>query len=325
MNTQCIRILLIEDDLIDQKALQRFIHREKLPYECKIAKSVTETVEILKENQFDILLMDYVLGDGTAFDLFKYVANIPIIVVTGAGNEEVAVQAMKAGAYDYIIKDHHRNYLKVLPVTIENAMKRRKFEAQTELLSFALRSVNDSVYITGMDDRIVFVNTAFCYLYGYEHEEIVGKKSEILWKDPEENEDVRNMVSKAVDVEWRGEVLHKSRDKHVFPISLSISMIKDNDAHRCAVIAVGRDIAEQKSAEEERERLIFHLQQSLDKVSTLGGLLPICTSCKKVRDDKGYWRKIEEYISRHSGADISHSLCPECAKRYYNNKEEDEK
>jgi len=75
----------------------------------------------------------------------------------------------------------------------------------------------------------------------------------------------------------------------------------------------------EKSIEEERERLIFDLQRALAKVKTLSGLLPICSACKKIRDDKGYWNQMEAYIRDHSDADFTHSICPECAKKLYGN------
>jgi len=59
------------------------------------------------------------------------------------------------------------------------------------------------------------------------------------------------------------------------------------------------------------------LQLALSEVKILQGFLPICTSCKKIRDDKGYWNHIESYIKKHSGADFSHSLCPECIEKLY--------
>jgi hypothetical protein len=62
---------------------------------------------------------------------------------------------------------------------------------------------------------------------------------------------------------------------------------------------------------EERERLIRDLQEALDRVKTLSGFLPICASCKKIRDDKGYWNQIEQYIREHSEAEFTHSYCPE--------------
>jgi hypothetical protein len=72
-----------------------------------------------------------------------------------------------------------------------------------------------------------------------------------------------------------------------------------------------------RQAEEDKSMLIDQLQKSLSKIKTLSGLLPICASCKKIRDDKGYWNQIESYISDHSEAEFSHGICPECAKKLY--------
>lgn len=70
-------------------------------------------------------------------------------------------------------------------------------------------------------------------------------------------------------------------------------------------------------AHEDRERLINELQAALNQINTLSGLLPICASCKKIRDDHGYWSQIEEYIQQHSEAEFSHSICPDCVERLY--------
>lgn len=72
-----------------------------------------------------------------------------------------------------------------------------------------------------------------------------------------------------------------------------------------------------KNVEIEREKLILDLQKSLHSIKTLSGLLPICASCKKIRNDKGYWEQIEGYIKDRSEAEFSHGICPECAKRLY--------
>ncbi|HSR11148.1 MAG TPA: hypothetical protein VLS90_06855 [Thermodesulfobacteriota bacterium] len=85
------------------------------------------------------------------------------------------------------------------------------------------------------------------------------------------------------------------------------------------VIAVKekRRLIERKRAEEERERLIAELQDAMARVKTLSGLLPICSSCKKIRDDRGYWNQLEAYLLDHSEAKFTHSFCPECMKNLY--------
>jgi PAS domain S-box-containing protein len=83
------------------------------------------------------------------------------------------------------------------------------------------------------------------------------------------------------------------------------------------LVGVGLDITARIEIEKEKEVLIAKLRETLSQVKQLSGLLPICASCKKIRDDKGYWNQIESYIKRHSEANFSHGLCPDCAKRLY--------
>ena len=78
-----------------------------------------------------------------------------------------------------------------------------------------------------------------------------------------------------------------------------------------------QEIEERKRTEAEKEQLIVQLQKAMQDVKVLSGFLPICASCKKIRDDTGYWRQIEEYISKHSNALFSHGICPDCSKKLY--------
>ena len=78
-----------------------------------------------------------------------------------------------------------------------------------------------------------------------------------------------------------------------------------------------KDVTESKKAEKEREDLIVKLQVALKQVKTLSGFIPICASCKKIRDDKGFWNVVEKYIEEHSNAEFTHGICPECSERLY--------
>ncbi|MBN2655916.1 MAG: cache domain-containing protein [Spirochaetales bacterium] len=81
-----------------------------------------------------------------------------------------------------------------------------------------------------------------------------------------------------------------------------------------------RDITSEKKAELEKEKLISELQDALDQIRTMGGLIPICSSCKKIRDDKGYWNQLESYIEKHSDVSFTHGICPDCMKKIYGEK-----
>ena len=148
MNEPRHKILLIEDHKSDQEAFKTLIGSEHQPHDFKIAGSVSEAREKLNVDEFDIVITDYLLGDGNVFDVFDLLKNnVPVIVVTGEGDEAVAVKAMKAGACDYLIKDRELNYLKVLPVTIENAIKRKKAEERLWLLESSVANANDAIII----------------------------------------------------------------------------------------------------------------------------------------------------------------------------------
>jgi hypothetical protein len=99
--------------------------------------------------------------------------------------------------------------------------------------------------------------------------------------------------------------------------SFSISMLPWSLAFAIFSALVGLFYGKVKQTDEEKSKLIIELQEALDRVKTLSGFLPICASCKKIRDDTGYWNQVEVYIRDHSEAEFSHALCPECAKELY--------
>jgi len=239
------KILLIEDDKLDQKAFMRMVKDEELSYDCTVAGSVSQAQGILGSERFDIIIADYSLGDGTALDILDSVKNTPIILVTGAGDEETAIKAWKAGAYDYLIKDPERNYLRAVQITVENAVKHKKTIEQVQLLSGAVMSTDDSVYITDMENKIIFVNKAFCETYGYKEEDIVGKDGNILWIGRPQSENTRSVFrTQTAGSAWEVGFYHKRKDESIFPVSLSRAIIRDENGNQTAVVGVARDISE---------------------------------------------------------------------------------
>lgn len=98
---------------------------------------------------------------------------------------------------------------------------------------------------------------------------------------------------------------------------MTTSPLRDAAGTIIAGIAVARNVDERKKLEMEREKLINELTEALANVKTLSGLIPICASCKKIRQDSGYWQQIEAYIGDHSEARFSHGICPDCAIKLY--------
>jgi CheY-like chemotaxis protein len=194
-----MRVLLVEDNPADAR-----LFREALKdvtansFELVHVERLGKAVDRMRHDQFDVLLLDLSLPDSHGLDTVARAhdkaPNIAIVVLTGMDDEALAVEALRKGAQDYLIK------------------------GQT-------------------DGRLL----------------------------------VRAM----------------------------------------------RYALERKRTVEERERLIDELQEALATVKKLSGLLPICASCKRIRDDKGYWEQIEQYIHEHSEATFTHGICPECARVLY--------
>ncbi|MCJ7812415.1 PAS domain S-box protein [bacterium] len=255
MNDTKSRVLLIEDDKIDQMAFERLVKNEHLSYDYTIAGSVFETKNILNSEQFDFIIADYLLGDGTVFDLFDCIKDIPVIFVTGCGNEEAAVKAMKAGAYDYLIKDPDYNYLRMLPLVAENAIKHKNAEKQFRMLSHAMMNIRDSVYITDINNHILFVNKAFSETYGYQEEEIIGLTIHCIYEN--------NCIENNIHSNYQGEFNHKRKDGSIFPVFLSSSVIPNGNGNPFAIVAITRDITEQKQMEKEIEKRKKYLESVL--------------------------------------------------------------
>jgi PAS domain S-box-containing protein len=254
------KVMLLEDDQLDRKAFLRLVKQEDLPYDCIEAGSISEAHSLLDLEKFDVIIADYSLGDGTAFDVLDIVKDTPIIVVTGAGDEEIAINAWKAGAYDYLIKDLERNYLRAVPITIENAIRHKKTTEHLQLLSHAVMSTDDSVFITDMQNKIIFVNRAFCETYGYSEQEVIGKDSNILIRGSDSSGEVGTYEA------FSGPEVgsyHIRKDGSEFPVSLSKSVIKNENGNETAIVGVARDISERLQIEDRIRAINLQLKRGI--------------------------------------------------------------
>jgi len=164
------------------------------------------------------------------------------------------------------------------------------------------------------------MNPAFEKTYGFTPEEVMGQKINFV---PEEE------LEKTIDG-WKrtlkGEKLYietkrYTKDGKVLDIQMSTAIIRDKNQEHLESIVIHRDITPLKQAQKEKEKLIRDLKEAISKLETLSGLVPICSNCKKIRDDKGYWNHLEQYIEEHSKALFSHGICPECKEVLYGDQE----
>lgn len=169
--------------------------------------------------------------------------------------------------------------------------------------------MSDGVIVMDAHCRIVDVNPAMERFMGRKGREMIGR----LFSDalPLWHEALECSSEPAV---YRSEVkMLESGVTHYYDVRLTSMHNRRNKLTGQFIIV--RDIQKEKELEEEKNDLIKELSAALQRVKTLNGLLPICASCKKIRDDKGYWKNVEHYIEEHSGAEFTHGICPDCAKK----------
>jgi len=172
----------------------------------------------------------------------------------------------------------------------------------------------DGILLTAPDGRIFDANPSACSILARTREEIIAAgRQGLIVSDA--------TLAGALDERRRTgkthcELVAQRLDGTTFPIEISSAVFRDIDQNEFTCL-IFRDISQKRQAELEREQMIAQLQEALAKVKVLSGLLSICASCKKIRDEQGRWEMLEVYIRDRSEADFSHGLCPECFKKLY--------
>ena len=229
------------------------VRREKLNYNYEIAGSLDEAKECLTYSKYDLVITDYQLGDGNAVALFDFLKATPFIFATGGGDEEIAVKALKAGAFDYLIKDQERNYLKVLPLTIENAINRSKINERLRLLESVVVNANDAVVVASTAEgppKIMYINRAFTEMSNYKLEDIYDKSMEIFQGEETASEEIskiRQAFANSTSVQ--SELILYRKDQTPYWAGLSIVPLKDQHGKTTHFVSIQRDITERKETE----------------------------------------------------------------------------
>lgn len=195
------------------------------------------------------------------------------------------------------------------------------FPFEAEAFSTMYRNHNAIMYIVDLETFfIVDANNAALKFYGYDIDTIRSLRIPDL--NTEKEEEIRAEIKRAVA---------EGRDYYLYKHRLANNDIRDVEIYAYPITIKGKpysfsivhDVTEHRKAEAEREQLIVTLQSAQSEIKSLKGILPICSVCHKIRDDKGYWTQVEEYVCQHSEADFSHSLCPDCVKEYYSDLDDD--
>lgn len=172
-------------------------------------------------------------------------------------------------------------------------------------------TMQDGIIVFDDRNRIVDINASMQMLLRMAHDKIVGQQASAALKGwqslaecVENNRGTCQEISPA-----------SPSAPHYFEAQLT--PLLDKERRYVGKLLLLRDITNRKEAELEREELIAELQNRLDQVRSLSGLLPICSNCKKIRGDGGYWENVEKYVKEHAKVEFSHSLCPDCIREIY--------
>ena len=189
--------------------------------------------------------------------------------------------------------------------------------ASEKLYRHLFNELNDAAFVADVETGVILeANRQAEALLGSGLDEIIGTHQSAL-HPPDKAEEYRALfathIEKGHAADFDAEVLRK--DGTIVPVSISASTLTVGSKH--LIVGLFRDMSLPKEAEEVPERLIAELRDALNHVRVLSGLLPIWAQCKKIRDDRGYWRQIELYISEYSDAEFTHGICPECAHILY--------
>jgi PAS domain S-box-containing protein len=189
-----------------------------------------------------------------------------------------------------------------------------------------IATMSDMLIITDARDRITAINGAITRNLGYVEADLLAtpvhnilkiEVSEALWTHSRTSGPLRaGDASVAIGPgQFRGALI--AGNGRTIPAEIVVSTLTERSGQTAGHVIISRDITERMRAEEEKNLLIASLQDALANIKTLKGMIPICSSCKKVRNDAGSWQMVEEYISAHTEADFSHGICEDCFRKLY--------
>lgn len=317
-------ILVVEDSEDDARLLLHELKSGNRSLHFKRVDTAAGFLAAFKERCWDAVISDYVLpqfsGPEALKLLQKHGFDIPFIVVSGVYGEEKAVTMMKAGADDYILKSDLSRLAPALERELEAAGERRRrkrAEGAMQYLAAIVESSEDAIYGKDLNSKITSWNPGAERLFGYSAEEIIGCSTVRLFPLSRRDEllDILASIRRGENVSLP-DTERRQKSGAVLPVSILISPIKNVDGEIIGASSIVRDLRAQKRAEQERQQLGYRLTQATQELRTLSGMLPICAACKSIRDDQGYWQQLETYLSQHSEIIFSHSLCPECLRKY---------
>jgi PAS domain S-box-containing protein len=261
-----VRVLHVEDEPDIAYLTQRYLENEGEEFDVESVTDASEGIERLSEDGFDCVVTDYEMPDMDGIELLERVRDthpdLPFILFTGKGSEEIASDAISAGVTDYLQKGGSEKY-EILAKRIRNYVEKRRVQRQRQRQLDAIETAQEGISI--LDDGVfVYVNEAYAEMYGYEPEEMVGEGWELIYRD-EDIERVEEEILPKVEENgsWRGETTGMRSDGSTFVEDHTLATTDEG-----GLVCTVRDITDRKR----RER---RLEAVFDNTYTFVGLLDI--------------------------------------------------
>jgi PAS domain S-box-containing protein len=277
MTRQPLRVLLVEHDTADAELCVHELTRAGFDVASRLARTRDEFVAYLHAEPFDIVLADFHLPSWTGMDALATLRregfDIPLVLVTGTLGEDRAVDSVKQGAADYVIKQN----LARLPMTVRRALAERqtrldrmKSEELIHNLTLAVDQSPASVVITDLDATIQYVNQRFTEISGYSAAEAIGNSPRILSSGLTDRAVYRDMwrALRAGKV-WRGEIINRRKTGETYWDAVSITPVRNDTGTVSHYLAIQQDVTDRRLTEQvlrEREERFRQLAENINEV-----------------------------------------------------------
>jgi PAS domain S-box-containing protein len=272
---QPIKILLLEDNKSDVELIRHQIVKSGIKFQWLHISTLEDFEKELYNYKPDLILSDYNLISFTGLDALEIVKDlfplVPFIIVTGTIDEETAAETIKAGAWDYVVKER----LSRLSAAIHNTILLKKekemnflTEEKLKIMSRALEQASSAIVITNYQGNIEYTNPKFTELTGYNQNEVLGKNPKFLKSGQHSLLFYKNLWDTILSGnEWRGELINKKKNGELYWESTSISCVKNTDNIITHFIAIKEDITDKKNTEKELLKAKERAEES-DKLKT---------------------------------------------------------
>ncbi|MGB7442020.1 MAG: response regulator [Coleofasciculaceae cyanobacterium] len=270
MDNHPLRVLLVDDDEDDYILTQDLLSESKgAVFELEWVATYHAALEVMAHNNHDIYLLDYRLGEYNGLELLrKALSNgcrAPVILLTGRGDQEVDIEAMKAGAADYLDKSQIRAPL--LERSIRYAIERRRAEQKIREQAALLDVTTDAILVQSLDQQILFWNKGAERLYGWKMEEVLGKKADELLTHEDmipQLQEAQNKVTNQSN--WSGELHQIGKDGKEIIVASRWTLVQNFRDTPKSILVVNTDITEKKKLEAQ-----FLRAQRMESIGTLAG------------------------------------------------------